>query len=83
MNESVEINGKVYNVGDKINFKYHYHKASGEDLTGVIKFGIYEDDEGYSTNQHIGFYVEWEYINWENRVDTTYKTLIDIINGTV
>lgn len=82
MNTSVEINGIIYNVGDKLNWLDT--KSDHLEHTGIIKFGIYVDDESYSTEEHIGYYVEYEWPDFDPRYykeDCHYltRTLIDCI----
>ena len=76
MNESVIINGAEYKIGQKVSWKDNHtdHKIH----TGTIKFGIYDDDEGYSTQEHIGFYVEYP-SNYSD--DPNTLTLIDCVKS--
>lgn len=67
--ESVE-----YKEGDTIEFDDIYKGgAAPEKVYGKIKFGEYDDAEGYDVAKHLGFYVSyhiWDY----------YMTLPDTIN---
>ena len=51
-----EFDGKQYKVGDSIEFYTGYRD---EKLTGIIRFGIYEDNEGYADFEHYGYFVEY------------------------
>jgi len=46
-----------------------------------ICFGVYEDDEGYSTKEHIGFYVSYVRKSYSRSKDFCKRSLIDTING--
>ncbi len=62
----------LYMVGDKIKM----NEYGDEEVIGEIKFGEYNDTEGYYVMQHLGFYVEYD----DHRYKGNQKTLPDVIN---
>ena len=57
----VYFNNVLYKENDIIEFV----SSSNTKVSGVVKFGLYEDDEMYSTQHHLGFYIEY-YSNWHH-----------------
>jgi hypothetical protein len=78
-NNQVKIDNRVFTVGDI----YNVQSTNGGDdsvMKAKICFGVYEDDEGYSTKDHIGFYVEYIRLGYKSK-DICRRSLIDTIYG--
>lgn len=78
MLHGVMIDKKLFEEGQKILFRDMYTR---QDQIGEIKFGIYGDDEDYSTHEHFGWYVE--FISYNHTVIKTLPDVVRICHGEV
>jgi hypothetical protein len=73
-------NGIEYKEGDKISFTIEYGNRK-EEFVSELKFGEYEDDEGYTTYNHLGFYVQYKPDSNEYTFTITLPDVIRINKG--
>lgn len=78
--EGVQIGRKTYYIGEKVKVV----NPHGDERSAEIRFGVYDDDEGVSTQEHIGFYVRIHFPATGHVGKSYYdRSLIDIINSCV